>query len=103
MVLRRTEQGRRPRAEMARKTKGVAVTRRVRNAVKSGAGAGTQESPPRRENEETGQPLALVLSAGPGQDSKPKAGLQAQGRSASASQSCRCGRQVTTQAPLEVG
>ena len=68
---------------MARKTKGVAVTRRVRNAVKSGAGAGTQESPPRRENEETGQPLALVLSAGPGQDSKPKAGLQAQGRTPS--------------------
>lgn len=95
MVPRRTEQGRRPRAEMARKTKGVAVTRRARNAVKSGAGA--QLSPPRRENEETGQPLALVSQC------MPRAGLQAQGRSASALQSCRWGRQVTAQAPLEVG
>ena len=52
---------------MTRKTEGVAMTRRVRKAVKSGAGAGTQLlSPPRRENEETGP---WFLSAGPGQDS----------------------------------
>lgn len=97
MVPRRAKQGGRPRAEMTRKTEGVAMTRRVRKAVKSGAGAGTQLlSPTRRENEETGQPLALVSQC------RPRAGLQVQGRSASASQSWKWGRQVT-QAPLEVG